>query len=277
MSATIKDGLKGNYVPLIVGLVIVICVVYSIRLMPQTASSSFVSNTTNNQMCNNGCPYKNNSDFYKLYTDYAHQRRKNDMLVHHNIVNCKGPANIFIIRHGEDLNDQYPLDCNGIMRSIYIPELIEEINGKGFGISALLTAFPNATMHKEQTIALSSWLLNIPLFMYGTTNEIKELVNELFTNKRYHGKTILICWKHECMQNLLKTIIKKGTKMRNLTNYTFKNPQGTSDLPYWPSNNYTSIYHLDKDLKFSILEQRLTTCYPKNNNIILYGKKQHCT
>jgi len=244
--------------------------------MPQTISP-FTPNSTNNAMCNKQeCPFKNNSDFYKLHTDYAHQRRKNDMLTKHNIINCKGPANIFIIRHGEKLKTQYHLDCNGILRSIYIPELIEQINEKGFGISSLITSLPGSSMHKEQTIALTSWLLNIPLFMYGSCHKPNTLVKEIFSNPVYNGKTVLICWEHQCMQGLLKEILKVGPKTRGIKNYVFKNPEGTSEMPYWHSNNYSSIYYLDKDFNFTLLEETLTTCYPKDNNIILYGKHQKC-
>jgi hypothetical protein len=268
-----KEGLKGNVVPLIVGVIIVVCVIYSISLMPP----SITNNATNNQMCNKkGCPFTNSSDLYKLHTDYGHQRRKNDMLNKHNIIHCKGPANIFIIRHGEKLKTKFHLDCNGILRSAYIPELIEQINEKGFGVSALLTALPHVSMHKEQTVALTSWLINIPLFMYGNVHQPKDMIKELFTNPFYNGKTVLICWEHQCMQSLLKVIIDIGPKTRGIKNYVFKNPEGTSELPYWHSNNYNSIFYLDKDLNFSVLKETVTTCYPKDNNIILYGKKQSC-
>jgi len=276
MFATMKEGLKGNYVVPLIGLVVIICVIYSVSLMSPSVSS-FVPNTTNNNMCNkHGCPFKNNSEFYKLHTDYAHQRRKNDMLSDHNVVKCKGPANIFIIRHGEKIKNQFHLDCNGILRSIYIPELIEQINEKGFGVSAILTAYPHSSMHKEQTVTLASWLLNKPLFMYGTVSEPKKIVKEMFGDPFYNGKTVLICWEHQCMQSLLKEILKVGPKTRNIKNYVFKNPEDTSELPYWHSNNYNSIFYLDKDFNFTVLQETLTTCFSKDNSIILYGKKQTC-
>ena len=78
------------------------------------------------------------------------------------------------------------------------------------------------------------------------------------------------------MQSLLKEILKVGPKTRGIKNYVFKNPEGTSEMPYWHSNNYSSIYYLDKDFNFTLFEETLTTCYPKDNNIILYGKHQKC-
>ena len=83
----------------------------------------------------------------------------------------KGPKNIFIIRHGEKIQTKTALDCNGILRSTYIPQLIEDLNKKGFGINTIITSYDYETMHQQQTVMLTSWLLNIPLFMYGDLYE----------------------------------------------------------------------------------------------------------
>lgn len=61
-----------------------------------------------------------------------------------------------------------------------------------------------------------------------------------------------------------------------IKNYNFTNPNGTHHYPYWDSNNYMSIYHLDRNLNFNVLEEHITTCFLENNNIIEYNKKQKC-
>lgn len=237
----------------------------------------------NKNDCNSKhCPItKSQNDIYKLHVEFKPVRDRNHMISHNTqhgsfFNKPKGPANIFIIRHGEKIKSKTALDCNGILRSTYIPELIEYLNKQGFGIHNIITAYDYASMHQSQTVALTSWLLSIPTYMYGDQTQPENAVKEIFTNPYFDGKSVLFCWEHNCIQTLLENIIKTGSKSKGLNNYTFKNVEGTSELPYWDTNNYKSIYHLDNELNFQLLEEKFTTCYPEDNNIILYGKKQKC-
>ena len=237
----------------------------------------------NNTMCNaHGYPNKNNQNIlYTIHEEFKKKRDYNHLLSRKTekgnfIFPAKGPANIFIIRHGEKIKGKVALDSNGILRSTYMPSLIEDLNKKGYGFNDIITSIDYNSMHQEQTILLTSWLFSIPIFIYGEYGDPETTVKTLFTNPYFKGKTILICWEHGCIQTLLKCIIQIGSKAKGLNNYTFKNTQGTSEWPYWDTNNYNSIYHLDDKLNFNILEEPFTTCYTKGNNIILYGKKQKC-
>ena len=234
-------------------------------------------------MCHaNGFPNKNNHNiFFKLHEELKQKRDLNHLLSRKTnksnfIFPEKGPSNIFIIRHGEKIKGKVALDSNGILRSTYIPTLIDDLNKKGYGFHNIITANDYNSMHQEQTVLLTSWLYSIPLFIYGDYNDPEITVKTLFKNKYFHGKTILICWEHNCIQTLLKCILKIGSKEKSLKNYTFKNPEGTSEMPYWDTNNYKSIYHLDNNLNFYIYEENFTTCFSEDNNVILYGKKQKC-
>jgi hypothetical protein len=236
---------------------------------------------TNKIVCKkNGCPNElYNNDLYKLHHQYEQLRVNNHMIAHNTDAVTKttvGPANIFMIRHGEKVKTEFGLDCNGVLRSTYIPEMIQQLNDQGFGIHAIVTAYSYISMHKVQTVSLASWLLNIPIFMYGSVDDIELMVENIFKEPYFANKTILICWEHQCFQDVLKKLTKYAAKARNIPNYTFKNPEGNSQWPYWNTNNYKSIYYLDSDLNFSILEENFTTCYPLDNNEITYGKKQKC-
>ena len=239
-------------------------------------------NNKNNKCNSNHCPVtKNQNDVYKLHIEYKPNRDNNHMIAHNTesgnyFFKTKGPSNIFIIRHGEKIKSKTALDCNGILRSTYIPQLVEDLNKKGFGIHSMITAYEYETMHPQQTLMLTSWLYSIPMFMYGNTNETQVAINTIFTNSYFDGKTVLICWEHNCIQELLKNIVDIGSNAKGLNNYEFQNPEGTSELPYWHNNNYKSIYHFDEKLNFNVLEESLTTCYKKDNNIITYGKNQTC-
>ena len=233
--------------------------------------------------CNiKNCPIitKDDDKLYKIYNEYKELRKKNVILQKSNIHNyffkTKGPSNIFIIRHGEKIKGDFPLDCNGILRSTYISKLIETLNNKGYGIDSVITPIKYNTMHEQQTVMLTCWLLNIPLHMYGSLIEPKITVEEIFTNSNFHNKTIIICWEHNCIQNLLKTLIKNGVKYKKLKNYKFTNTIGTHSYPYWHSNNFMTIYHLDKNLNFHILKEKITTCFLQDNDMIEYNKNQKC-
>jgi len=245
------------------------------------------TSTTNNQKASvkcgkNGCPTTNDTnDIYKVYEKYKLIRQKNHLLSHKSLggglfSRSRGPSNIFIVRHGERIKGGEALDCNGILRSTYIPNLIENINNSGFGINAIISTNDYGSMHQQQTVMLTCWLLNIPLFIYGESNSTQIAVHNLFNNIYYEGKTVLFCWEHTCIQNLINHILTTGPKLMGLTNYKFMNPEGNSKLPHWDPNNFKSIIHFDDKLNFNLLEENFTSCYTEENNIITYGKYQSC-
>lgn len=265
-------------------VVLFICLLIIVRYIFRKYHEGFTYkiNISKKECDSHDCPItKYQNDIYKLHVEFKPIRDKNHMLAHNTesgnfFSSTKGPEHIFIIRHGEKIKSKIALDCNGILRSTYIPELIESLNTKGFGIHNIITSYNYDSIHEQQTVSLTSWLFSIPIFIYGEQTETENAINQLFTNKYFNGKTVLICWEHNCIQTLLENIIKIGTKAKGLNNYVFKNPEGTSKLPYWDTNNYKSMYHLDNQLNFKLLEESFTTCYPKDNELIFYGKKQQC-
>jgi len=232
-----------------------------------------------------GCPiYENQNDLYKIYINYKSIREKNYKLANPFYINCglnnimcKGPSNIFIIRHAErNYIEELPLNYNGILRSTDIPNLIKNINKMEIGVNCIIAPNNYKVMHEEQTILLTSWLLNIPLFMYGINDETEKAVTSLFTNPYFNGKTVLLCWKHTCIQKLVKNIIDIGSKVKNINNYQFINPEGNNKLPYWEYNDYDTLFYFDNKLNFHVLKTGLKTCDTNKNYKIIYGKKQIC-
>jgi hypothetical protein len=269
---------------LVLHMIGIICLIFILALLVyfiyKPVKDTFIN--TNIVCDKRGCPSdKTNNTFYKIHTEYKKIRDTNKLLAHktephHFIFKQKGPSNIFIIRHAEKFKSKFALDCNGILRSTYISNVIEDLNKLGFGIHSIITPYDYSDMHKVQTISIASWLMNINIFMYGEKDDVDKTINHIYKNSYYDGKTILICWEHDCIQKLLKSILSIGSKAKNLTNYVFKNIEGTDKLPYWNVNNYSSIYHLDNSLNLNILEENIQTCNEKDNDIITYGKKQKC-
>jgi len=230
----------------------------------------------------NGCPVTNSQNaIYKIHVEYKPMRDKNHMIANHSqtgsfFSKTKGPSNIFIIRHGEKIKSKNALDCNGILRSTYIPTLVSTINKKGFGIHAIVTAYDYDSMHQEQTVSLTSWIMDIPIYMYGEQSETDVAVTNVFTNPFFCGKTVLFCWEHTCIQSIIKNITTIGAKNKRLNNYQFKNEEGNSAFPYWDDNNYKSIIHFDENLNYSTSEEKFTSCFTQENHTIRYDKEQIC-
>jgi hypothetical protein len=230
-----------------------------------------------------GCPLASvQNAIYKTHVEYKPIRDKNHMIAHNTqtgnfLFKTKGPANIFIIRHGEKIKSKNALDCNGILRSTYIPDLITHINKNGFGIHSIITAYDYRSMHQEQTISISSWLMDIPVYMYGQASDPDKAINTVFTEPFFSGKTVLFCWEHQCIQGLVNSIITLGAKLKGLNNYKFKNTDGNSLLPSWDTNNYKSILYFDTNLNYSVYEEKFTSCFKLENDLLTYTTQvQHC-
>ena len=129
-----------------------------------------------------------------------------------------GPANIFIIRHGEKNSTNYGLDQNGIYRASQIANFINNLAKDGYPISYIITCQPDpynknrgsGSMHPEQTISAASFLLNIPHTMYSISSDVVPTVKALYDSGIYNGLNVLICWEHTAIQSLCLEILNKG-------------------------------------------------------------------
>ena len=136
-----------------------------------------------------------------------------------------GPSNIFIIRHAEQIFNNYAdptnedtyynLDCNGIDRSIKLTNFINKLGVDGYPITTIvLTNAPmdinttgNASIHAQQTMHFSAWALSIPILVFGYVNcsqpyDATTAIN-IFTNASIRGKNIVVAFKHSNMANTL--------------------------------------------------------------------------
>lgn len=280
---------KNINIQLILGVIfacLVIVVIYYVYTGSNTSSRSKNSKAlkkTSQKCDSNGCPLKKDqNDIYILHESYKTKRAKNDALTKSSggaffkKSSNKGPENVFIIRHGEKMKNKYALDCNGILRSTYIPDLVEDLNHKGYGINVIVSMNNYASMHVQQTVMLTAWLLDIPLFIYGEQNSQQVTIENVFNNPYYAGKNVLICWEHTCIQELLQQIINIAPKAKGLTNYKFVNPDGNSGLPNWDHNNYQSVLHFDDELNFEVFHESFNTCYAEDNDTLVYGVSQTC-
>jgi hypothetical protein len=264
-------------------VIVVIYYVYYVYTSSSISISKGLRKKGSKKCDTNGCPIKQEqNDIYILHESYKKKREKNDALTKNSggdffkKSSNKGPENVFIIRHGEKMKKKYALDCNGILRSTYIPDLVEDLNHKGYGINVIVSMNNYESMHVQQTVMLTAWLLDIPLFIYGEQNDQQVTIENVFKNPYYNGKNVLICWEHTCIQELLQQIISIAPKAKGLTNYKFVNPDGNSGLPNWDHNNYQSVLHFDDELNFEAFHESFNTCYSDDNDQLVYGVSQTC-
>jgi hypothetical protein len=221
-----------------------------------------------------------------------------------------GPANIFIIRHGEknSSSPNYCLNNNGIYRACHLINYIKQLAVEGVPISYIVTCnicpynTPDPSMRPMQTMSMSSFMLNIPMSVYGGSQDFAQVADELFNSSVYNGLNVVICWEHSAIQSLVNHILDAAAIYDRLPSginnaddffnnttdictdgkylctsnsdnfnslYVPPNPESnTQNYPYWNTNNYNNVYCLTSDesnnnvFKFSITKQPCLTCYP---------------
>ena len=209
------------------------------KTIQPVSSTAQYGNTLPTSQCPNGVPIDNYAGYgvnswevlYSIWNSYQStigakftQSQSNKQAPIPPESSIIGPKNIFIIRHGEKTSSegttiQYHLNQNGIYRACQIPTTINQMAKNGHPISYLVAANPcpwnsaDGSMRQEQTLSMASFLLNIPMFMFGSANDTKAVVDALFdtdpTNP-FNGLNVLICWEHTAIQDLCLEILNKS-------------------------------------------------------------------
>jgi hypothetical protein len=157
---------------------------------------------------------------------------------------CKGPANIIITRHAEKNYSgvNFHNNRNGIYRSCKLIEYINKLARQDMGISYIITCNPKpytsastGSMRPEQTVMMASFMLNIPMYIYGSYGDFEIVVNSLFDSGTFDGLNVLICWEAVHIQQLCLNILNKASG-------TLSNPTFTSRLPSAIQSTYPEWY-----------------------------------
>ncbi len=228
--------------------------------------------------------FTNEDIMYSVYQTY--QKSFTPMYVQNNLLQLTnpnnylnlpmGPSNIFIIRHAEKAvdnyntptneNTYYSLDCNGIYRSIYIPKFINNLGYNGFPITAIVIPLEkmdindtgNVSIRSQQTLTLSAWLLNIPVYMFSYDNcaqpyDATTAIN-IFTNEHLRGKNIIVAWQHSSIQSFTNQLVqcynyfnKHEGIVENLNNSTL---YGVDTEDWWKQNTPVSPQYQYSGFKY---------------------------
>lgn len=163
-----------------------------------------------------------------------------------------GPANIFIMRHGEKASSPTPnwdLNGNGVYRACRLIEYVNQLALEGTPISYIITINPcpynssDPSMRPMQTVSMASFMLNIPIYVAGNQEDFNQCIQLLFDTNTFSGLNVIICWEHSCIQPLTLSILNAAGQNGRLPN-DVSPTEGITDLwgdayfkKYSPKNN----------------------------------------
>jgi hypothetical protein len=123
------------------------------------------------------------------------------------------PRTILIIRHGEkppEGDASVHLSTQGEQRAAALHELFErsEKRPKPFPVpdDVFATAASRHSKRPIETVKPLVNLLRIPFNKEHADDDFQIVANEIFHNKKYEGKTILICWHHGKIPELARAL-----------------------------------------------------------------------
>jgi phosphohistidine phosphatase SixA len=116
----------------------------------------------------------------------------------------QGPKRIVIVRHAEKPTSKKPhLALRGKMRAIGLAKLLPKIVKPDFVFAS--TSTKNSSRPYE-TIRPTADKLRLDVSTMYADKQTKRLVKDLRNKKKFKGKTILICWHHGQMHNLIREL-----------------------------------------------------------------------
>jgi hypothetical protein len=246
-------------------------------IIPGLAKSNLVSNSSSSTTgaTDDDILYSMYAKYEKTFTPTYIQNNLLQLTNPNNYTHLPmGPSNIFIIRHGEinldnyvnptNQDTYYNLDCNGIYRSIKLPNFINDLGMNGYPITSIVTTNAhmdinksgNVAIRSQQTAHFSAWALSIPVLVFGWDNcsqpyDATTAIN-IFTNASMRGKNIVVPFKHANIQALANQLVqcyiyfKQGGTVENLNNSTLYN---VSTEEWWKHNTPVDPSHQYSGLK----------------------------
>lgn len=159
-----------------------------------------------------------------------------------------GPAQIIFLRHGEkpdtgdELNERGRTRATALARLFTTDPLALE-HGPAVAIFAMRPHGKRGSVRAIQTMEPAARALKIESDQRFTRDEITELKRAVFGSAAFVGRTVVICWEHDAIPEMLKAF---GWK---------RGPD------HWPGKNYDRLWILDfKDgvpVRFRDLPQKL--------------------
>ena len=266
-------------------------------IIPGLAKSNLVSNSSSSttDATDDDIMYSMYAKYEKTFTPTYIQNNLLQLTNPDNYTHLPmGPSNIFIIRHGEKRLDNYAdptnqdtyynMDCNGIQRSIELPNFINKLGVDGYPITTIvltnarmdINISGNASIHAQQTMHFSAWALSIPVLVFGYANcsqpyNATTAIN-IFTNASIRGKNIIVPFKHANIQALTNQLVqcynyfKQGGTVKNLNNSTLCNFSTEEwwkhNTPVEPRHQYSGYKHRMQKPTYPIPHEKYSKYLP---------------
>ncbi len=119
------------------------------------------------------------------------------------------PAQVLIIRHAEKPPEGEHLDQKGRERAFALaPFFLGRAEVLDFGLPVAIYAMgqnrEDSSLRPQETVQEVAKALNLqPITRFKKGDEAL-MAEEILLNKEYHGKSILICWEHHSIQDIVK-------------------------------------------------------------------------
>lgn len=135
------------------------------------------------------------------------------------------PSKIIIIPNAE--NDNNNLSTQGINRSNLLPDFLSSNN-----IKSAYTCYPGNNGQYSYISQTLRGIVTFPVYSNFSPSCIRKMLSSLYSNTNNKNNTVLICWKKECIQSLLRMI---------LSDFKIK----VDSIPSYLSTDYASYYVID--------------------------------
>jgi len=145
-----------------------------------------------------------------------------------------GPKNIYLMRHGET-SSSYNLNNNGIYRACQLITYINQLAAEGNPISYIIASnscpynSADSSMCPLQSASLASFMLNIPIFVFGGEQDFTSIIQAIFNINPtdttllqnevgpFDNQNIMIIWEHSASQQLTLNLLDQAAALPTST------------------------------------------------------------
>ncbi|NNN05524.1 MAG: histidine phosphatase family protein [Elusimicrobia bacterium] len=118
------------------------------------------------------------------------------------------PAQVIVIRHGEKPPSGPDLDEQGYARAQALVGFFQNNPAvTQFGTPAAIYAMdpkgPNGSLRAIETVTPLAQALGLSINKDYKRKDIPQLVQDILSNSAYDGKTVLICWEHRVIPDIV--------------------------------------------------------------------------
>ncbi len=115
------------------------------------------------------------------------------------------PAEIIFLRHAEKPADGPELSPRGWERAKALATLFtQDVRVLDHGPAAAIYAMKPGSVRAIQTMEATAHALHIMIKSKYARDDIDSLVNAIRKNKALEGKTVIVCWEHKVLPDMLK-------------------------------------------------------------------------